>query len=195
MDRTLKLGGLSLKDLRNSYPSVAEAFETETVDVMSVVTNDEADINELFVRLNRSKLLTGAEIRNAMLGPVPDVIRNIARHAFFSENIKFSTKRAGDFNAAAKIALFEYENKMTSTKKKDLDAFSTPESLVKNRLELAGRRALDNLDIMQEVFLPHDDLLTSAGISSGLLLAYKTGKPRNSGNYPRIFGRFRAHSK
>ena len=80
---------------------------------MSVVTNDEADINELFVRLNRSKPLTGAEIRNAMLGPVSDMIRNVARHAFFTENIKFSVTRAGDYNAAAKLVLFEYENKMT----------------------------------------------------------------------------------
>jgi hypothetical protein len=163
-DSALKLGGLSLRDLRNSYPVVAEAFETETVDIMSVVTNDEADINELFVRLNRSKPLTGAEIRNAMLGPVSDMIRNVARHAFFSENIKFSINRAGDYNAAAKLVLFEYENKMTSTKKRDLDAFTNPEKLNRSILELAGRRALDNLDSMQEVFLPRDELLSSAGV-------------------------------
>jgi hypothetical protein len=164
VDRGLKLGGLSLRDLRNNYPKVAEAFETETVDIMSVVTNDEADINELFVRLNRSKPLTGAEIRNAMLGPVPDVIRNVARHDFFSENIKFSVKRAGDFNASAKLVMFEYENRMTSTKKKDLDAFSNSAKLDHGKLELAGRRSLDTLDNMQEIFLPHDDLLASAGV-------------------------------
>ncbi|WP_420131618.1 DUF262 domain-containing protein [Rhodopseudomonas sp.] len=162
-DPSLNLGGLSLKDLKKSYPSVAEAFETETVDIMSVVTNDEADINELFVRLNRSKPLTGAEIRNAMAGPVPDVIRNVARHAFFYDNIRFSVKRAGDFNAAAKIVMFEYENRLTSTKKKDLDAFSNLGKLDQQRLELAGRRALDVLDSMQEVFLPSDELLNSAG--------------------------------
>lgn len=163
-DGSLKLGGLSLRDLRNSHPIIAEVFETETVDMMSVVTNDEADINELFVRLNRSKPLTGAEIRNAMLGPVSDTIRNVARHAFFIENIKFSVTRAGDYNAAAKIVLFEYENRMTSTKKRDLDAFTNPAKLDGSRLELAGRRALDNLDNMQEVFLPKDDLLASAGL-------------------------------
>jgi Protein of unknown function DUF262 len=163
-DPALKLGGLSLRDLRSHHPKVAEVFETETVDIMSVVTNDEADINELFVRLNRSKPLTGAEIRNAMLGPVSDMIRNVARHAFFTENIKFSITRAGDYNAAAKLVLFEYENKMTSTKKRDLDAFANPEKLNRSRLELAGRRALDNLDNMQEVFLPKDDLLASAGL-------------------------------
>lgn len=162
-DPSLNLGGLSLKDLKKSHPSVAEAFETETVDIMSVVTNDETDINELFVRLNRSKPLTGAEIRNALVGPVPDVIRNVSRHAFFIDNIKFSVKRAGDFNAAAKIVMFEYEDRLTSTKKNDLDSFSTLRNLNRQILELAGRRTLDVLDSMQEVFLPSDELLSSAG--------------------------------
>lgn len=159
----LRLGGLSLKDLRSAYPTIAEAFETETVDIMSVVTDDEEDINELFVRLNRSKPLTGAEIRNAMLGPVPDVIRNVARHPFFTENIKFSITRAGDYNAAAKLVLFEYEGRPTNTKKKDLDSFAKGRSIDRTHLELAGRRTLDVLDQMQEVFLPSDELLSSAG--------------------------------
>ena len=163
-DRSLRLGGLSLKDLRNGrYASVAEAFETETVDVMSVVTENEDDINELFVRLNRSKPLTGAEIRNALVGPVPDVIRNVAKHPFFAENIKFSTVRAEDYNAAAKVVIFEYSAKPVSTKKRDLDNFAKGSAVEAERLELAGRRALDTLDNMQEVFLPKDDLLSSAG--------------------------------
>jgi hypothetical protein len=167
-DKRLKLGGLSLKDLQNGHAAVAEAFMTETVDIMSVVTDNEDDINELFVRLNRSKPLTGAEIRNAMVGPVPDVIRNVSRHAFFSENIRFSVARAGDYNAAAKIVLFEYEARPTSTKKKDLDNFAASNRAAtvridQNRLELAARRTLDTLDSMQEVFLPRDELLASAG--------------------------------
>jgi hypothetical protein len=161
--RHLKLGGLSLKDLKASYPVVAEAFETETIDIMSVVTNDEEDISELFVRLNRSKPLTGAEIRNAMTGPVADLIRNISKHPFFQENIKFSVQRAGDYNAATKLVLFEFENKPMSTKKKDLDFFTGNKKVDQSKLELAARRTLDILDNMQEVFLPRDDLLSSAG--------------------------------
>lgn len=163
IDSRLKLGGLGLRDLRKSHPVVAEAFETETVDIMSVVTDNEEDINELFVRLNRSKPLTGAEIRNALIGPVPDVIRNVGKHPFFSENIRFSVNRAGDYNAAAKLVLFEYEGKLTNTKKKDLDAFAEGEEVDRGRLELAARRTRDILDDMQEVFLPHDELLSSAG--------------------------------
>lgn len=162
-DKKLQLGGLSLRDLRKGHAEVAEAFETETIDIMSVVTDNEDDINELFVRLNRSKPLTGAEIRNALLGPVPDVIRNVARHPFFTDNIKFSVARAGEYNTAAKLVLFEYEGAPVSTKKKDLDLFASSTKIDRSRVELAGRRTLDTLDNMQEVFLPRDELLSSAG--------------------------------
>ncbi len=163
-DPDLKLGGLSLRDIRASYPSVAEAFEEESLDIMSVVTEDENEINELFVRLNRSKPLTGAEIRNAMTGPVSDVTRSIGSHEFFTEIVKFSSKRAADYNAAGKILLFEYLGKVAGTKKSDLDRFAKDSGIELFRLELSGRRAVDNLDRMASVFLPSDDLLSSSGI-------------------------------
>jgi Protein of unknown function DUF262 len=163
-DQTLKLGGLSLKDLRNGYPDIADAFETETFDVMSVITDDPDDINELFVRLNRSKPLSGAEIRNAMIGAVPDMIRSVAKHELFTDYIRFSTKRAGDFNAAAKITLFEYRGSPASTKKSDLDAFAKLPRVDAEKLDLAGNHCLTYLDAMTQVFLPRDELLASAGV-------------------------------
>lgn len=163
-DPTLKLGGLSLRDLRNSYPDVADAFETETFDVMSVITDDADDINELFVRLNRSKPLSGAEIRNAMIGAVPEMIRGVAKHEVFTDYIRFSTKRAGDFNAAAKIVLFEYRDSPASTKKSDLDSFARIKQVDLEKLNLAGNHCLTHLDTMTEIFLPRDILLASAGV-------------------------------
>jgi hypothetical protein len=59
----LKLAGMGLRDLRRNHPSIAEDFENYSFDIMSVVAEDERDINELFIRLNRSKPLTGAEVR------------------------------------------------------------------------------------------------------------------------------------
>jgi hypothetical protein len=164
-DRSAKIGGLSLKDLKKGrYAEVAEIFETETVDIMSVVTDNEAEINELFVRLNRSKPLTGAEVRNAMVGPVPDIVRNIARHPFFDENIRFSAKRAGDLNAAAKLLMFEYFGRITSTKKSDLDSFALGRDMNLDRLHLAGYFVNSILSRMQIIFLPKDSLLSSAGV-------------------------------
>jgi hypothetical protein len=173
----LKLGGLSLKDLRHSYRAIADEFENFSFDIMSVVAEDERDVNELFVRLNRSKPLTGAEVRNAIFGPVTDVIRRLTEHVVFGESIRFSTRRAGDQNAAAKILLFEYEGRPVGTKKAALDDFARGDQIDKSRLELAARRAVDTLDAMNEVFLPNDDLLSSAGVFPVYFWLVRTIKP------------------
>ncbi len=162
-DESLILRGLSLKDLKRQYPKVAEDFENASLDIMSVFAESETDINEIFVRLNKSKPLTGAEIRNATVGPVSEVVRILASHLFFLENIKFSVKRAADLNAAAKILLFEYESGPVATKKVNLDEFSAGK-IDREKLELASRRAIDTLNAMAEIFILKDPLLTSSGI-------------------------------
>ena len=88
-DSSLKLGGLGYADLLSNYGEIAEIFDQFHLSVMSVITDDEALINELFVRLNRSKPLTGAEIRNAMSGPAPEVTRQMVQHAFFTTTSPF----------------------------------------------------------------------------------------------------------
>lgn len=161
---SLSIAGLGYKDLQQNYPEVAEEFDNFNLLVMSVSAQEEGPINELFVRLNRSKALTGAEVRNAMAGPAPEVIREIAKHDFFSINVMFTVKRGQDLNAAAKILMFEHRDKLTETKKRNLDAFVRDMAKKSDRLELAGRHVLDVLNDMSEIFLPNDHLLTSAGV-------------------------------
>jgi len=160
----LSLAGLGYKDLLDRYPQVAESFDQYNLTVMAVVASSEEPIDELFVRLNRSKPLTGAEIRNAMRGPAPGIIRRISRHNFFQVCARFQISRAQDQNAAAKLLLFEYENGLAETKKTRLDQFvHTASRQPKEKLELAGRKTVDILDRMEEIFLPRDMLLNSAG--------------------------------
>src|SRR5688572_28099930 len=103
----LSLAGLGYPDLQKNYPEIAEEFDNFNLHVVSVFAQDEEPINELFVRLNRSKPLTGAEVRNAMTGPAPEVIRQIAKHEFFRELLSFKVGRGQDLNAAAKFLLCE----------------------------------------------------------------------------------------
>lgn len=163
-NKKLSLAGLGYKDLLDRYPQVAEAFDQYNLMVMAVVASSEEPIDELFVRLNRSKPLTGAEIRNAMRGPAPGIIRRISRHNFFQLCARFQMNRAQDQNAAAKLLLFEYQDDLAETKKTRLDQFVRDASLQRGgKLELAGRKTLDVLDRMEEIFLPKDKLLSSAG--------------------------------
>ena len=159
-----KLGGLGYRDLLKNHREIAEIFDNYNLAVMSVITNSEERINELFVRLNRSKPLTGAEVRNAMAGPAPGIFRQMAKHEFFSELISFPKKRGQDLNAAAKLLLFEFSGSPQETKKKNLDAFAKSAGKKRDTLELAARRTFSTLNNLTEVFLPKDSLLNSAGV-------------------------------
>jgi hypothetical protein len=161
----LKLAGLGYADISKNYPEIADIFRNHPLSVVHVITDEEAKIEELFVRLNRSKPLTGAEIRNAMTGPIVDIIRMISAHELFKSCVKFQIKRAQDKNAATKILLFEYHDKLAETKRNNLDKFvRTLKKENRGKIELASRRVVDILDRMSEIFLPHDPLLKSAGI-------------------------------
>ena len=159
----VKLGGLGYKDLVQSHSDIAEIFDNYNISVMSVITDKVERINELFVRLNRSKPLTGAEIRNAMAGPAPEVIRELAKHEFFAELIKFPVQRGQDLNAAVKLLIFEFYNKPQETKKITLDSFVKAAGKARDKLELATRRTYASLDDLAGIFLPKDPLLNSAG--------------------------------
>lgn len=160
----LQLGGLGYRDLVKNHGEVAELFDNFNLSVMSVITNSEVLINELFVRLNRSKPLTGAEVRNAMAGPAPGVIRQLAKHEFFSELTSFTVQRGQDLNAAAKLLLFEFFDKPQETKKSSLDAFVRSAAKKGSQLELSARRTFAQLDAMAGIFLPKDRILGSAGV-------------------------------
>ncbi len=161
---SLKLGGLGYRDLTLNYTSIAEIIDNYSLAVMSVITDSEVLINELFVRLNRSKPLTGAEIRNAMAGPAPSVIRQMTKNEFFSDLIAFPVKRGQDLNAAAKFLLFEFHNKPQETKKGSLDSFVKSAAQQRNQLELAAHRVHAMLNDLTGIFLPKDRLLGSAGV-------------------------------
>jgi hypothetical protein len=161
----VKVAGLGYSDLTKNYPEVADIFNNYPLSVVHVVTDEQEKINELFVRLNRSKPLTGAEIRNAMAGPVTEVGRLLVGHDLFKSCIRFSTKRAQDKNAATKLLLFEFTRRPVETKRSNLDNFvRVAKKEPKERVELASRRVIDTLDRMSEIFLPGDPLLRSAGV-------------------------------
>lgn len=162
-DPSLRLAGLGYRDLLKNFSEVAEIFDTYNLSVMSVIATSEEPINELFVRLNRNKPLTGAEIRNAMGGAAPAIFRQVGSHEFFREYVAFAVLRGQDLNTAAKLVMFEFLGEVTSTKKANMDQFVKTAAKDRGRLELSARRVMDTLDSMTEVFLPKDRLLSSSG--------------------------------
>lgn len=163
-DPTINIAGLTLDQLRHKHPNIAEDFENFNPIVMGVVTSQKRFIEELFVRLNRSRSLTGAEVRNAMPGPLPELFRQFANHEFFVSHAKFPDGSGQLLNLAAKIFLFETTNGFESTKKGNLDRLTAAASRTDDdSYHSAAKRIFQTLDEMAEIFTFADPLLSSEG--------------------------------
>jgi hypothetical protein len=116
------------------------------------------------VRLNRNKSLVGAEIRNAMSGPVPVLIREIAKHKFFKSRVRFQIKRGQDKNTAAKLLLIEFRGDLVDTKRVHLDRFVEEAVLIERaNVQAAADQVSSTLDSMVDIFAEKDQLLKSQG--------------------------------
>lgn len=163
-DPEIDIAGLYYKDLKERYFEIAADIEEYPWPVMHVVTDELKRINELFVRLNKGAALTGAEKRNAMIGPIPKIIRNVAKHEFFQECVRYQARRGQNLNASAKLILFEYFGNLHDTKKVDLDQLvSHGQNKSMSQLSYLEDRVDHNLNRMYRVFGSRDELLSAQG--------------------------------
>lgn len=174
-DPALSLGGLRYSDLQKRFPDIATDFDNYNIDVMSVFTEDQALINDMFVRLNQNRPLTGAEIRNAMKGVAPKIIRQIAEHEFFHTRIAFSVARGQDRNSAAKLLMTEFRGGLFSTQRNVLDTFVITAAKADDTfvtaavqaestdLQSAANRVISTLDNLNKIFKPRDSMLKTEG--------------------------------
>jgi len=160
----INIAGLYYNDLQQLYPELATKVSEFPMPIMHVVTDEIERINELFVRLNKGANLTGAEKRNAMLGPVPKIIKRISNHHFFIECVRYKSSRGQNLNAAAKLLLFELSTKLPDTKKVQLDEMVDHyRSRYDTALIAAKDRVTSVLDVMHQIFGIRDGLLSSQG--------------------------------
>lgn len=176
---SLKIRGLFFRDLQSDYPDLARKILDYEPVVMSITTNDDSKISEMFVRLNSGEAANSAERRNAKPGPVPAILRELVEHPFFSSRIGFNVKRMQDYNLAAKLLLIEHRSGFSDTKASNLDRFvedaaaettaggmgapdanqtANAEKYVETR-----ERVIEVLESLAEAFEPGDSLLKNAG--------------------------------
>jgi hypothetical protein len=164
-DPKVTAAGLKYSELRQRYPEVAARFDRHVPSVMSVFTDDEQKITELFIRLNSGVAANSAERRNAMSGQVNEMIRSIAKHSFFKKNISFDVKRMAEHNVAAKLLLIEFHGKFTDTKASNLDRFAKAKYAKEDaeRIKVAARTVAEILGRMAKGFDEKDPVLGAGG--------------------------------
>jgi len=160
----LGVEGMNYRALIQQRPALAEKVEGYVFSVMSVITDDEYRIHDLFVRLNYGQSVNAAERRNAMPGRVPVYIRRLAAHPFFTNRINFKTSRMEEFNVAAKLMFLEHRGSFGDTKASNLDGFveswtSQTDAAFVGSFERTGAV----LDGLASIFATRDSVLSRSG--------------------------------
>lgn len=156
----LEIRGLKYSEIVKRFPRIAEKIEVFHLSVVTVETNDDVKIRELFRRLNSGKPLQGAEIRNAQSGAVAYFARQLSNHDFFQKSISLNTTRMQEFDIATVILMFEYSGKIIDTKRKQIEDFiALKDSIDDRKITRAYERAVDDLDSMYNTFYYKDPVL------------------------------------
>lgn len=122
-DASLIVKGLRFEELKREYPNLVSKILDFKPVVMSLATDDESKIYEMFVRLNSGEAANSAERRNAQPGPIPILVRELVNHVFFQKSISFSKKRMADHQLAAKLLMMEFKKGAVDTKANNMDRF------------------------------------------------------------------------
>lgn len=168
--------GLTYKEIGDEFPRLKAIFDATTLSVIVVRTEDQDLIEEMFSRLNEAVPLNAAEKRNAFGGPLPLVIRKVAKATFFRRRVSISNKRYQHRDLAAKFLYLTWLGKVADTKKIYLDNF------VKKRrawpaaeAEKLGRKVTGILSKMEKIFVRQDPLLRSVGMIVLYFLLFRDG--------------------
>lgn len=178
-DNKVKASGLTYPDLAKAYPKLKNIFDSFTIPIICVETDDMDLIEDMFSRLNEAVPLNAAEKRNAIGGSMTRMVTHISMHDFFKRDVKFSNKRYQHREVAVKLLYIEEtyfkDKKIPDTLKPYLDAF------VKGykdnpRLDVSqvGERVKNILNEMHTIFVNSDPLLRAQSAVPIYFLVMKT---------------------
>lgn len=91
------------------HPVWQEVMKTTFLSVVLIQNATEADIEELFFRLNNGEPLNAAERRNAVGGDLAGLAREAATHEFFTKRLRIANERFRHLDLAARLLLIEQE--------------------------------------------------------------------------------------
>lgn len=165
-DPTIKLAGLTYKELGEKHPTIRDIFNGTTLPIISVITDDTELIEEMFSRLNDGVPLNAAEKRNTFGGPAPLAIRRISAASFFTAKLPFTNRRYRHFDLAAKFLFFAAQgNTPHDSKRLQLDSFVKDcKANGKTKVAAAEKLAASVLKSMAAIFVKDDPLLQSVGM-------------------------------
>lgn len=163
-DSKVKAAGLTYNDLAKKYPKLKNRFDSTTLPIIQVETDDVELIEDMFSRLNEAVPLNAPEKRNAIGGNMVKAINSLSQTAFFTKKVKFANKRYQHREVAVRLLYLEHhtskDGKVYDTKKPYLDHFAKQyRTKDKPRVDALRKRCGSVLLEMTKVFTDADPLL------------------------------------
>lgn len=178
-DPTVKAGGMRYSELASAFPKLKIRFDSFTLPVVCVETDDIDLIEDMFSRLNEAVPLNAAEKRNAIGGPMAECIRVLSKHHFFEARVRFPDTRFQHREVAAKLLFIEYailfHQRLVDTKKPYLDDMVRRYKHGKaSRLDEVHDRTVATVNALDEVFCDSDPLLRTQSVIPVYYLTMRT---------------------
>lgn len=176
-DPSVNAAGMNYSELAKKYPKIKSRFDSFSLPVVTVETDDLELVEDMFSRLNEAVPLNAAEKRRAIGGDMVKAIDDVSKHKFFAKKVKFSNKRYQHMEAAARLLFIKHnlhDDRIVDTKKPFLDAFT---SIHKHGKTAYVRSLKDEvvvlLDGMTTTFVDKDPLLMAQATIPVYILAYQ----------------------
>jgi hypothetical protein len=191
-DDAVNAAGMTYSQLASKYPRLKIRFDSFSLPIVCLETEELYLIEDMFSRLNEAVPLSSAEKRNAIGGPMAQLIRDVADHHFFVARVKFSNRRYQHREVAARILFIEFSlllnRRLLDTKKPYLDAMVKNFKAGKGSRELSKikKRAFHVMRALDGVFLNEDPLLRAQAV---IPILYLTMRAAESASKVRRFTR------
>lgn len=183
-DTRVDAAKLTYPDLAKEYPKIKIRFDSYTLPVTLVETEDIDLIEDMFSRLNEAVPLTGAEKRNSYGGPMAKTIRDVALHRLFKDQVRFRNNRYQHQEIAARLLFIEdslvNSGRIVDTKKPYLDQMVKDYRDANKSPNTIYNSAVTVLDEMIKVFSAGDSLLKAQAIITVYYMVFKNAIANHS---------------
>jgi len=161
----IELSGMKYQDIAKLFPDIKSDFDAFPLHVITIEAEDLEVIEDLFSRLNEAVPLNAAEKRNAKPGPVPELVRELSNHEFFTKKLPFGNNRYRHYDIASKFLLISSRDRIPDLKKSYIDKFfDSHKDQSRNSLKEPMESATAALDALVQIFEDKDPLLRTVGM-------------------------------
>lgn len=183
-DSSVKAAGLNFEELGRDYPLLVRRLLDYELPVVSVTSDSDDLIEEMFQRLNASSALNAAERRNALSGATRDSVNELAEHRLLTECSPIRNARYKYRELAAKFLAVEHQivtrGRVIDTKAATLynlfyatSTHAGEKTISRVEIQKFHGRVEVTLDEMASVFEGNDWLLASIGTVVVYYMAFR----------------------